>query len=223
MMEKNEKESKGPELLFLIVDDTMGSEVLRISKKNGITGGTVFYGHGTINNNRLKFFGLDNIRKEIVLMVMDELDAERMMDVFTEKLKLKKPNHGIAFRLPVLNFLGRRHSTYDQNVESREDESSMYKAIFTIVERGQADAVIDAAVAAGSQGGTIINARGSGIHETSKIFGIEIEPEKEIILILADNEKIDSIVASISNELKIEKPGHGILFTMDVSEARGLY
>ena len=37
---------------------------------------------------------------------------------------------------------------------------------------------------AGAQGGTIMRGRGTGIHETAKIFGIPIEPEKEIVLTL---------------------------------------
>ena len=44
--------------------------------------------------------------------------------------------------------------------------------------------MIDAATAAGSKGGTVINAR-SGIHEEQTLF-MDIEPEKEIVLIISD-------------------------------------
>lgn len=222
-MTENPSVKENIDLLFFIVNDGMGSDVIRIAKKNGSSGGTVFYGYGTINNLRLKMLGLDNIRKEVVLMLTEESKSESIMKALTDKLKLERPNRGIAFAISLLNILGRRNSTYDQNAQIREDDSVMHQAIFVIVERGQAEEVIDAAVAAGSQGGTVISARGSGIHETSRLFGMDIEPEKEIVLILSDTDKVDPIVASISNATEIEKPGKGVLFTIDVKDTKGLF
>ena len=80
-----------------------------------------------------------------------------------------------------------------------------------------------AANKAGSRGATIINGRGSGIHETSKVFAMEIEPEKEIVLIISPSNLTDSIVSSIRDELKINEPGNGIIFVQDVNKAYGLY
>ena len=98
----------------------------------------------------------------------------------------------------------------------------MYQAIYTIVDRGRAQAVIEAAERVGSRGGTVINARGSGIHETSKLFSMEIEPEKEIVLIVAQTQKTSDIVSAIREELGIDEAGKGIVFVQDVSEAFGL-
>lgn len=83
--------------------------------------------------------------------------------------------------------------------------------------------MIEAAQKAGSKGGTIINARGSGIHETQKLFNMDIEPEKEVVLILSESKTTDSIVNSIRECLKIEEPGKGILFVLNVAETHGLY
>lgn len=211
------------ELLVLIVNDDTGSDALRIARKNGVTGGTIFYGRGTIRQPTLRFLGMDNIRKEIVLMAMGETDAERMMNLYTKQFHLEKPNRGIVFRLSLKSVFGTHKQTHHPDFLNREDGRQMYEAIITIVERGKAEEVIAAAESAGSQGGTIINARGAGLHETSKIFGIEIEPEKEIVLILADISSSDAIIESINQKIEIEKPGHGILFTMGINEARGLY
>jgi len=81
---------------------------------------------------------------------------------------------------------------------------------------------MDVATKSGSRGGTIINARGSGIHETQKLFAMEIEPEKEIVLIIAKNEITELIVTSIREELKIDEPGKGIIFIQEVSKTYGL-
>ena len=98
-----------------------------------------------------------------------------------------------------------------------------YEAIFVIVEKGLAENVLDAAEAAGSRGGTVIHARGSGSREKEKIFNIEIEPEKDIVLILSKIEGLDHIVDAIEGVLNINTPGAGILFTLDVNRTLGLY
>lgn len=99
----------------------------------------------------------------------------------------------------------------------------MYSAIFVVVERGKAEAVIETAEYAGSRGGTIINARGSGIQERSTLFNMAIEPEKEIVLIISEKEKTDNIAASINKSLEIETPGNGIMFVLDINKTYGLY
>lgn len=98
----------------------------------------------------------------------------------------------------------------------------MYKAIFTIVDRGKADQVMDTAKSAGARGGTIFNGRGSGIHEQQTLFSFPIDPEKEIIMIIAANKDVEQIVNKIHEDMKIDEPGKGIMFVLDVNKAYGL-
>ena len=60
-----------------------------------------------------------------------------------------------------------------------------HELILTIINRGFADLVMDAAKAAGASGGTVVHARGTGVHEAEKFFGIIVQPEKELVLMLA--------------------------------------
>jgi nitrogen regulatory protein PII len=99
----------------------------------------------------------------------------------------------------------------------------MYNAIFVIADKGKGSQAVDAARSSGSKGATIINARGSGVHESNVIFGMDVEPEKEMVLILSDSEKTQVIVDAIKEALKIDEPGNGIIFIQEVSEAYGLY
>lgn len=95
--------------------------------------------------------------------------------------------------------------------------------IITIVNKGHSCDVIDASKEGGAQGGTILHGRGSGVHDTAKLFGIRIEPEKEVILILAESTKTDLIVEEISKKLNINKPGKGVLFVLDVKRVAGVH
>ena len=101
--------------------------------------------------------------------------------------------------------------------------SPVYHVINVIVDKGKAEDVIDAATAAGSKGGTIVNARGSGIHETSKLFAMDVEPERELVLILSECENTDAIVASIREHLQLDEPGNGIIYIQDVNKTYGIY
>jgi nitrogen regulatory protein P-II 1 len=56
--------------------------------------------------------------------------------------------------------------------------------IVTIVRKGWGEAILEATMAAGAHGGTIIPARGIGKNEQQRVFGIQIEPEKEVVLTL---------------------------------------
>lgn len=211
------------QLVCVIVNFGLGSKILHTAKKYGITGGTVLLGKGTIKNRLLEFLAISDVRKEIVLMVCDRTIAGHALEQLEQKFKFTKPNHGIAFTTSVLGVIGTRNNSNGLLTKEEGGEGIMYHAITVIVEKGNAEYVIDAATEAGSKGGTIINARGSGIHETSKLFSMEIEPEKEIVLILSEQGSTEAIVHAVREKLKIDEPGNGIIFIQDVSETYGLY
>ena len=96
-------------------------------------------------------------------MVTESSVAYVALDKLNEKFHFDKPNPGIAFIIPVSEVYGTRDSVSETIIKKdRGDENTMYKAIFTIVDRGKGENVMDAAKSAGAKGGTIINARGSG-------------------------------------------------------------
>lgn len=209
------------ELYCVIVNNGLGSKVMKIAKENGITGGTIIIGKGTIKSRFLHALGIDDVRKEIILMAANKEVGNQALNVIYEKMNMHKPHRGIGFSLPLMQIFGSKLNCKKNNKE--EENNMSYNLIITIVDKGNADAVIDAASSAGSKGGTIINGRGSGIHETKKLFNIEIEPEKEVVLILAKDDVTESISSAIRKELKIDEPGKGIIFVLDVSQAYGLY
>ena len=65
----------------------------------------------------------------------------------------------------------------------------MYKAIVSIVPQNIGDAITAAARKAGAGGGTILSARGTAKEGDAKFFGVEIVPEKDMLIILVPSEK----------------------------------
>jgi nitrogen regulatory protein PII len=216
-------EDKEIELLCIVVNFGHGSDIIKFSKHHGITGGTIFLGKGTIKNAFLEFLDIAETRKEIVLMAAEATTAQAVLEELNKKFKFCKPHHGIAFSTSITSILGAKSFTSKVDKESRGVKNPMYNVIMTVVDKGKAESVIEAATKAGSKGGTIINARGSGIHETSKLFSMEIEPEREIVLILSESHLTETIASSITDDLHMNEPGNGIIFIQDVNKTYGLY
>ena len=103
-----------------------------------------------------------------------------------------------------------------------ETSQREFELVITIVNRGFADEVMDAAKAAGATGGTVLYARGTGIHEAEQFFGITIQPEKEVVLILAKHETRNAIMKAICNEAFARTGERGIAFSVPVSDVTGL-
>jgi len=103
-----------------------------------------------------------------------------------------------------------------------DEHKTEYSLIVTIVNRGYSDEVMDAAREAGAQGGTILYSRGAGVHETETFFGISIQPEKELVLILAKEELRAPIMQAIVRKAGLNSEGRGLSFSLPVSAVTGI-
>ena len=97
-----------------------------------------------------------------------------------------------------------------------------HDVIFCIVNGGFSEAVMDAAKKGGAKGGTVINARGTAGKEAEKFFGITVQEEKEIVMILASAECKDKILQNLYDEVGLNTAGQGIAFALPVDGVVGL-
>ncbi|WP_035355092.1 P-II family nitrogen regulator [Acetobacterium malicum] len=220
---ENVTEKKSYEILAVIVNFGVGSKILQLGKKCGISGGTIFLGKGTQHCLVTDFLDICDERVEVVLMIAQTGKIESAAEEISRKFKFAKAHHGIAFTATLNNFLGVRNCAYDKTHEEKGVNKTMYEAIFVIVDRGNAETVVGAAEAAGANGGTIINARGSGVHEYAKLFAMDIEPEKEVVMMILESAKTEAVVNAIQDATEMDKPGNGIIFTIGVNRTYGLY
>ena len=212
----------GFQLICCVVNMGDASKALKIAKKHGVKGGTITIGRGTIQSRLLDFLGINEMRKEIITMIVEDELADEALKGLCEGMQFEKPHHGIAYSHPVSQFIGsiNRVSATPSNIEVK---NSVYKIIHVIVDKGRGEDVVDAANKAGARGGTIVNARGAGIHEVQKLFSIEIEPGKQEVFIITKADVKDEIVKSIRENLHIDEPGKGILYVLDINEVYGLH
>ncbi len=101
-------------------------------------------------------------------------------------------------------------------------EIPKHNLIVTIVKKGCCECIIEASKKAGAEGATIIPARGAGIHEQKKLLNIPIEPEKEVILTIIQEHKTEAVMEAIINAGKLNKPGTGVAFVVELKEVAGI-
>jgi nitrogen regulatory protein P-II 1 len=96
------------------------------------------------------------------------------------------------------------------------------KLITAVVQRGKADDITQAAIAAGAQAATISFGRGQGIRERLGLLGLAIQPEKEIISIVIEESLLDQVVAAMVRTGHLDQPGIGFLYVTPVERTIGM-
>ncbi|HEX7054460.1 MAG TPA: P-II family nitrogen regulator [Burkholderiales bacterium] len=99
---------------------------------------------------------------------------------------------------------------------------SKLSLVVSIVRKGWGSSVLDASVKAGARGGTVLFGRGAGINEQEKIFGMSIEPEKEIVLTLLPERLAQPVLEAIVRAAGLNETGRGIAFVLPVEQVAGV-
>ena len=180
-------------LMIAIVNNGHARRFVSIARESGAGGGTIIPAKGTATGNFLRILGLGDTSKEMILMVIGGDLAEKIVEKVQSDGRVKG----------VVALLGS---------EKEENMASKWKMITIIVNTRKA----------GASGGTVTHARGTGTADDVKFLGVEIVPEKEMILILSEAEKTDKIVNAISSLKCLDEPGIGIIYTQDVTDFRNL-
>ena len=97
-----------------------------------------------------------------------------------------------------------------------------HRMILCIVNAGFSEAVMDAAREAGATGGTVMRGRGTANQEAEKLFNIAIQPEKEIVMILAEKKITEDVLKSVNDSVGLNTAGQGIAFALPVNRVIGI-
>ncbi len=201
-------------LFFVVVGRGRANAILRKAKDCGAAGGTIFLGEGTVQNSLAEKLGITEIHKEIIMIPATDELCNELHETLNKEFVFSKRNKGITFSIPFRSWPLR-----DERVEN--NNTTPYCCIMTIVDKGRSKDCIKAARAAGARGGTLIHGRGAGV-PTDFYFPLIIEPQKDIVMIIAPSERVVPIRERIFFDLELGKAGNGIIFTFPVSRTGGL-
>lgn len=216
-------------LMVTIVDRGIGSEVVDLYRLEDMHFDFACLGFGTASSHILNFFGLDETEKDVVLTTVPASRIPDLMRKVDLKFRMRRPGNGILFTLPLSGIsaqiprvLCKPEYVTKKEGTPMEESNIQYDLIVTIVNQGHTNHVMDAARAAGARGGTTLHARRVGYEDAQNMLGFTIQPEKEIIAILAPRAKKHAMMQAISAAAGITTESRGLLFSMQVDDILGL-
>ena len=206
-------------LITCIVPHNSGELITNAAKEAGAGGGTIIMGRGTALNVVLQLLGLGDTSKDITMNVVANEIADNVCEKIEQACSSKKAHFGVLFTIDVDSFMkagGKQKSVNAAEKKSGEKNMEKYEMINIIVNKGYAEDAMAVARRAGAGGGTIIGAKGTAKEGDSTFFGVDIVPEKEMLMILVPQNKKDEIVQAVSSLKCFEKAGSGIIFSSEV-------
>ena len=185
-------------LIICIVPRNSGEIITNAAKQAGADGGTILMGKGTASNSVLQLLGLGDTGKDITMNIVRSDICREVCSKIEETCLTKKAHFGVLFTLDVRDFIraGAGGSSTEKNIQG-EKTMENYEMINIIVNKGYAEDAMAAARKAGAGGGTIIGARGTAREGDATFFGVDIVPEKEMLMILVPAEKKTQVVAAV--------------------------
>ncbi len=204
-------------LIVSIVPNNSGSLASSAANDAGASGGTIIPGRGTASSDILSILGLGDSSKEIVYIVVDE-KIENDVRAAIESACSKKKHFGVMFTVDVNSFIksGTKSNLNleEKSVRQNSNENN-FQMINIIVNKGYAEDAMAAARKAGAGGGTVVLGRGTAKEGDEKFFGVEIVPEKEMLVILVEQSKAEAVVEAVQNLECFSECGSGVVFCAD--------
>lgn len=196
-------------------------------RENHIPVSLITLGRGTVSGASAALF-LDQTEKAVVFSLVTADTWRQAKRGLRQSLQIEVPGAGIAFIVPMSSIGGRRELSFFTQEQSfvRGEESVMKgtdrELLVIISNQGYNETVMDAAREAGAYGGTVINARGTGMERAEKFLGISLAAEKEMTFIVAKTSQRDRIMQSVMLKAGLETPAKAIVFSLPVSDTAGL-
>lgn len=94
---------------------------------------------------------------------------------------------------------------------------NMFELVVCIVNTGFSQIVMEAARKAGAKGGTILRARGTANPEAEEFFNINIQPDKEMLILLVPGSIKDAVLHAVYQVCGTGTEAAGIAFSLPVS------
>lgn len=191
--------------LRIITSRSKGSKFMDQLEKHGGKSISCLLAEGSANDHILEALGINKEKKEIVSALVNDELVKDLLDKLKEKFD--KKNTSIMFTTPL---------------DLKGEVNMEYEALYVIVNKENADKVIEISQKEGARGATVVHGRGSGIQKKSVFLNMTIEPEKDIVIMLIKKEISEKVKSSIYEAMNLEENSQGILFSLPVSDVRGL-
>ena len=214
-------------LLVLIYSEGNDKKINSILNKFGVKVKTVTNASGTASASVLDYFGLAETRKDVYFAIIPDYLEHNILSKLKNAFKFEEIGTGITFTIPISSsnkFLmdSFKKSDVEEKVKDMKEDNNKYHLIITIVLEGYLEQAMAAAKKAGATGGTVIKGRGLANLVPAKVLGFNIEPEREVILNVVEDESKQKVMEEITSAVGIKTGGKGVCIALPISGAIGL-
>ncbi|HPL81780.1 MAG TPA: hypothetical protein PLU23_04685 [Anaerolineaceae bacterium] len=196
-------------LLASVVTRGKGSQLMNLLRREGAAYAVCAFAEGTIPSHILHMLGIAKTKKELVFAFINQEIEEACYQSLAKEMKLDQTGHGVAFSIPLCS--------YPEPLTETE-----LAAAFIIVDKGKGEDVLDLLDELELRGGTLLSAFG-GASMTDILFNLPIQPEKEVIFMVAPKEPLPKMLRTLDEKMSMSQPHQGIAITFAITRAIGLY
>lgn len=230
-METNQKKLSF-QMLALITTPKLADKAAEIFKRENFPLQYRFRAEGTAPNEIIDMLGLGNEEKCVLMSVLPKEHSRAMLNKLKEDLQLHKVNSGIGFTVSLKGISNLILRIFTKEAEENgqcpagKDETKMtemkYVLVTAIVNRGYSADVMEVAQKAGAKGGTVIHSLCVGNEETAGFWGLNVQEEKEIVLILTEAENKVAIMQTVCEHCGMHSEAQGVAMALPIDSVVGL-
>jgi hypothetical protein len=220
-------------LVFFIIDWNKIHLLSQVFDQEHVRFHFISKGRGTANSEILDLLGIGANDKAVVICLEQEILAPILLREVRQKIGRRSPGAGIAFSIPLSGIntpvlrVFKESILKNEKIIPAQGEGSAKNEItndliISIINQGYSDEFMTVAREAGAAGGTVINARGLAHSGPVKFFGVSVQDEKEIVLVLSSREKKVPIMQAVSQACGITTKAGGIVFSLPVDQVMGM-
>jgi nitrogen regulatory protein PII len=232
-------------MFFFIVDWDKAAMISKVFEEEHVRFHFISKGRGTASSDIHDLLGIGATDKAVIICVEQEVLVNVLLKEVRKKLGFHKPGAGIAFIIPLSGINTPLLRVFKESIHKNEkitqDEYSAGKKeggtmasgkntaavinndlIIAVINHGFSEEFMNVAKEAGATGGTVVHARGLAHEGPVKFFGISVQEEREIVLVLTNREKKLPIMEAVSRSCGITTKAEGLIFSLPVENVMGL-
>lgn len=231
-MNSNDKHIQPLRALILITSPKLSEKAASMFQQGSIPIQYQWNAVGTASSEMIDILGLGSPDKSVLLSILPKMFADKMLKKLKQELKLSSINSGIAFTIPLsgannlILYLLDKLSNNSNDSPIRKDKLIMseakYSLIAVVINHGYSEEVMDVARAAGAGGGTVVHSRRIGNKEAMGFWGMSIQEDKEMLLIVADNDSKLKIMQSVGEKCGMHSEAKGIVLSLPIDTVIGM-
>ena len=206
-------------LLFVINDNE--KSLKKLTNDFSLPFSVITHGEGTASQGILDFLGLNKTEKIVYTSIIPDAYEKSILMYIKKEMKIKEIGRGVAFTTPLSSSPQYVKEVFEEKKGTIMKNQREYHLLITVVIEGYAEKVMNVAKKCGANGGTILKGREVGTKSGFKFFNVQVEPEKDILLIICKDDDKNKIMNGILENFRANTDAKGLCLSLPIDSVVG--